>query len=157
MIEVVRESPAPTDRLWSVMSQVRRWPRWLPTVDAVTPLDPARPDEVGASYTVEQPGLPRAVWTITEIRPGRSFTWESARPGIRSVGTHELRPGPDGTTTIVLGIAWSGLLAPLLRLAVGRKARDYVTREAEALDLTAGADAGSSGSAGNRPDADAGA
>ena len=155
MIEIVRESHAPADRLWSVMSQVRRWPQWLPTVDAVTPLDPARPDEVGASYTVEQPGLPRAVWTITAIEPGRSFTWESARPGIRSVGTHELRPGADDTTTIVLGIAWSGLLAPLLRLAVGRKARDYVTREAEALDLTAGADAGTSGSADGRTDAGA--
>ena len=145
MIEVVRESHAPADRLWSVMSQVRRWPQWLPTVDAVTPLDPARPDEVGARYSVEQPGLPRAVWTITTIEPGRSFTWESAQPGIRSVGTHELRPGADGATTIVLGIAWSGLLAPLLRLAVGRKALDYVTREATALDVTATADAGADG------------
>lgn len=142
MGEVIRESRAPADRLWEVMADVRRWPQWLPTVDAVTPLDPSRPDEVGASYTVEQPGLPRAVWTITEIEPGRSFTWESAQPGIRSVGTHVLRPGPAGSTTIELGIAWSGVLAPLLRLVVGRKAEDYVTREAEALDRTAGADAG---------------
>ena len=142
MIEVVRDSRAPADRLWEVMSDVRQWPRWLPTVDAVTPLDPARPDEVGASYAVAQPGLPRAVWTITDIEPGRSFTWESAQPGIRSVGTHVLRPGPAGSTTIQLGIAWTGVLAPLLRLVVGRRAQDYVTREAEALDRTARADAG---------------
>ena len=148
MTEVIRESHAPADRLWEVMSDVRQWPRWLPTVDAVTPHDPARPDEVGAAYTVEQPGLPRAVWTITAIEPGRSFTWESAQPGIRSVGTHVLRPGPEGSTTIVLGIAWSGVLAPLLRLVVGRKARDYVAREAEALDRTAGADADAGAGAG---------
>ena len=37
MIEVIRESRAPADRLWEVMSDVRQWPRWLPTVDAVIP------------------------------------------------------------------------------------------------------------------------
>ena len=139
MISVTRGSSAPVDRLWSTISDVRHWGRWLPTVDAVTPLDAHRPDEVGASYTVEQPGLPKAVWTITDWQEGRSFTWESRAPGIRSVGTHTLRPGPDGTTTIELGIEWSGPLAPLIRLVLGRKSLDYVTREAEALDSTAGA------------------
>ena len=142
MIAVRRQSSAPADRLWELMSDVRRWGEWLPTVDAVTPLDPERPDEVGASYTVEQPGLPKAVWTMTAIDEGRSFTWESAQPGIRTVGTHVLTPAGDGRTTIDLGIAWSGPLAPLLRVAIGRKARDYVTREAAALDATAMADAG---------------
>ncbi len=137
MIDVTRASTAPADRLWAVLSDVRRWPQWLPTVDAVTPHDPARPDEVGASYTVEQPGMPRAVWTMTEVEPGRSFTWESVRPGIRTVGTHTLTPGPDGSTTIALGIRWSGVLAPLVRLTLGRRSRDYVTREAAALDSTA--------------------
>ncbi len=139
MIDVTRESTAPVDRLWSTISDVRQWPQWLPTVDAVTPLDPARADEVGASYTVEQPGLPKAVWTITDWQEGSSFTWESTKPGIRSVGTHTLRPNGDGSTTIELGIAWSGPLAALVRLLLGRKSLDYVTREAAALDATAGA------------------
>jgi uncharacterized membrane protein len=142
MIDVTRESTAPVDRLWSTISDVRGWPQWLPTVDAVTPLDPDRPDEVGAAYTVEQPGLPRAVWTITTREEGRSFTWESRGPGIRSVGTHTLRPGADGRTTIALGIAWHGPLAPLVRLLLGRKSLDYVTREAAALDATASASDG---------------
>ena len=137
MITVTRVSTAPADRLWAVVCDVRHWPQWLPTVDAVTPLDPGRPDEVGASYSVEQPGLPRAVWTISAWEEGRSFTWESSRPGIRSVGAHTLRPGTDGTTTIELGITWSGPLAPLVRLALGRRSLDYVTREAAALDATA--------------------
>ena len=55
-----------------------------------------------------------------------------------------LRENGDGTTTIELGIAWSGPLAPLVRLLLGRKTLDYVTREAAALDATAGA-AGDSG------------
>jgi uncharacterized protein YndB with AHSA1/START domain len=142
MIRVTRESSAPPDRLWSVMSDVRRWAHWLPTVDAVTPLEPDRPDDVGASYTVDQPGLPTAVWTVTERDDGRSFTWESARPGIRTVGTHTLTPAASGTTTIELGIEWSGALAPLVRVALGRRSLRYVTREAEALDATARSDAG---------------
>jgi uncharacterized membrane protein len=139
MIRVTRESSAPADRLWAVMSDIRHWGDWLPTVDAVTPLEPDRPDEVGAGYTVEQPGLPTAVWTITGRDEGRSFTWESARPGIRSIGTHTLTPAFDGRTTIELGIEWSGLLAPLVRLALGRKSADYVATEAETLDRRAGA------------------
>lgn len=137
MIEVVRESHAPADRLWAVMSDVRRWPEWLPTVDAVEALDPDRIDEVGAEYRVAQPKLPPAVWRITEVVEGRSFTWESTAPGMRSVGTHVLTPGADGTTTITLGIAWSGFLAPVVRFLVGRTAQDYVEQEAEALDRTA--------------------
>ncbi len=137
MVQVTRDSTAPADKLWAVLSDVRHWAQWLPTVDAVTPHEPDRPDEVGASYTVEQPGLPRAAWTMTAIEPGHSFTWESGRPGIRTVGTHTLTPGPDGRTTIALGIQWSGPLAPLVRLAFGRRSLDYVTREAAALDTTA--------------------
>ena len=97
------------------------------------------------------PGLPSAVWTITAWEEGRSFTWESTRPGIRSVGTHTLRPGAGGSTTIELGITWHGPLAPLVRLLLGRKSLDYVTREAAALDATAGA-AGAAGAAGDTTD-----
>ena len=150
MISVTRESRASAERLWAVMSDVRRWGQWLPTVDAVTPLEPGRPDEVGATYRVEQPGLPTADWTITGYDAPRSFSWESARPGIRTVGTHRLTPAADGRTTIELGIVWSGPLAPLVRLALGRKSLDYVRREAEALDrtaATAGTQAGDAASA----------
>lgn len=142
MIRVTRESSAAADRLWAVMSDVRRWGDWLPTVDGVTPLEPDRPEQVGASYTVEQPGLPTAVWTITEWQEGRAFTWESGRSGIRTVGTHTLTPTGEGRMTIELGIRWSGVLAPLVRLALSRKSLDYVTQEAEALDRTAAATRG---------------
>ncbi|MGL5859695.1 MAG: SRPBCC family protein [Phycicoccus sp.] len=137
MIEVTCSSSAPADRLWAVMSAVRDWPAWLPTVDTVTPLEPQRPDEVGAAYRVEQPRLPPAVWRITEVVTGRSFTWESSAPGVRSTAIHVLRPNDDGTTTITLGVRWSGPLAPLVRLLLGRMTRAYVEREARALDRVA--------------------
>lgn len=136
MIEVTRHTLLPADALWPVISQVRDWPAWLPTVDAVNALQPDRPDEVGASYVVQQPRLPRATWTITEWRPGRSFTWESRATGVTSVGRHELHPDRGGTT-IRLALEWGGPLSGVLRLLLGRRALAYVTTEAEALETTA--------------------
>jgi hypothetical protein len=145
MNEVTRRTALPADALWPVISQVRDWWEWLPTVDAVRPVDPDRPEEVGASYVVEQPGLPTATWTITEWEPGRSFTWESRRPGILSTGRHVLEPLDDADepgTTVRLSVEWTGPLAPLVRLLYGRVSRDYVTREAEALEATTARRAG---------------
>lgn len=135
-IEITRATDLPADSLWPVMSAVREWGVWLPTVDAVRALEPDRPDEVGARYVVEQPGLPRATWTVTAWRPGRSFTWESRSPGVTSTGEHELLPGPGGTT-IRLALRWRGPLAPGLRLVLGPKAARYVTHEAASLEATA--------------------
>ncbi len=151
MIEVTRTTGASPEHLWTLMSEVRGWPQWMPTVDAVTPLEPGRPDEVGARYAVEQPRLARAVWTITAIDEGRSFTWESSVPGLRSVAAHELRRGEDGTTTIVLRLTWSGMLAPIVRRTTGRRALDYVTQEAASLEATA-AGAGTERIADSGPD-----
>ncbi len=139
MIEVTRHSTHSPDTLWPVMSGVRDWGSWLPTVDTVRPMEPARADEVGASYVVEQPGLPRATWTITEWDPERSFAWESRKPGVLSTGRHALVPDGDGGTSIRLSIEWTGPLAGVIGLLLGGRTRDYVTREAEALDRTAGA------------------
>lgn len=139
MLEVVRTVPLPIEALWPVMSDVRDWGSWLPTVRSLTPLDPERPDEVGASYDVRQPGLPRATWTLIEWSPGASFTWESRSPGVVSTGRHVLARQDDATTCVTLSIDWSGPLAGLVGTLLGRRTRDYVTREAEALEATAAA------------------
>ena len=136
MIEITRPTALPADVLWAVLSDLRGWPDWLPTVEAARPLDLARPDGPDAAYVLEQPGLPRATWTVTDWQPGRSFTWESRSPGIVSTGIHELLPGPDGTT-IRLALVWTGLLARPLEWVIGAKSRDYVAREAAALEATA--------------------
>lgn len=136
-VHVTHPTSVPVEALWPVMSGVRDWPSWLPTVDAVRPVEPERPDEVGASYVVDQPALPRATWTITVWEPGRSFTWEARQVGIRSIGTHVLTPSADGGGTIELGLAWVGPLAPLVRRVFGRRGREYVRREAQALERTA--------------------
>lgn len=128
----------PADRLWPVVSDVERWPDLLPTVDAVTPVEPGRAPGPGAAYDVAQPRLPRARWTIDTWEPGERFTWTSSAPGVRTTGDHRLVPR-EGGTEVVLEILWSGPLAWPVRLLYGRLTAAYLRREADAFLAAAAA------------------
>lgn len=118
------------DAAWALVGDVRRWPHWLPTVSRVTPLAPDAPDAVGARYDVRQPRLRPATWEITELEPGRSFTWVATAPGVRTTATHVVERTGDGTS-ITLGIRWEGPLAALIELLYGRLAQRYIETEAQ--------------------------
>lgn len=86
---------APAARVWDLISRFELWPTWGPTVRAVE----SRQTHVspGASGRVR---TPLGVWLpfrITDVDPGRSWTWEVA--GVRATG-HELT-AIDGTRTRV--------------------------------------------------------
>jgi hypothetical protein len=63
---------------------------------------------------LQQPRLPAAVWTVTELAAGSSYTWESSSPGVTLTAAHVVEPQPDGSwLTLVLtvsgplsGIGW---------------------------------------------------
>lgn len=130
MIRATARSAAPPDRLWSLASDVERWGDRLPTVDSVRPLG-SGPTEVGSTFEVRQPGLPKATWTVTDWQQqGRSFTWVSTSPGIRSTATHTVHGEGDGSK-LDLSLEWSGPLARVLELLIGRKAQGMVETEAE--------------------------
>jgi Polyketide cyclase / dehydrase and lipid transport len=130
MIQATARSAAGPDRLWSVAGDVERWGDRLPTVDSVRPLG-SGPPGVGSRFEVRQPGLPKAVWEVTDWQPGRSFTWVSSSPGIRSTAVHTVHAEDGGGSRLDLSLDWSGPLAPLLNLLIGRKARGMVEVEAE--------------------------
>ena len=91
MIRATARSAATPDRLWSLASDVERWGDRLPTVDSVRPLG-SGPTGVGSRFEVRQPGLPKAVWEVTDWQPqARSFTWVSTSPGIRSTAVHAVQ------------------------------------------------------------------
>lgn len=136
MVQLKHSTPLQADVLWKVLSDLDGWASWLPTIDAIRPQEPGSPAQVGAAYILDQPGLPRATWTITEWRPGAGFTWESRAVGVRSTGRHELTPTGQGTD-VTLSLDWTGPASGLVRLAHGRKTRRYVEREAQALEDTA--------------------
>ena len=130
MIAATARSAAAPDRLWSLASDVERWGDRLPTVDSVRPLG-SGPTRVGSTFEVRQPGLPKAVWEVTVWEAqARSFTWVSSVPGIRSTAVHAVQVDGDGSR-LDLSLEWSGPLARLLELLIGRKARGMVETEAE--------------------------
>jgi hypothetical protein len=139
MIRATARSAATPDRLWSLASDVERWGDRLPTVDSVRPLG-SGPTRVGSKFEVRQPGLPKAVWEVTEWQDqGRSFTWVSTSPGLRSTAVHSVQDDGGGSR-LNLSLEWSGPLAPILELLVGRKARGMVETEAETFTRLAAQD-----------------
>lgn len=130
MIEVDRLIDASADRVWTLVSDLEAWDRMLPTMQQVRRLDGDGPVRAGARFEVRQPGLPKAVYEVTEWRPGAGFTWVSSSPGVRTTATHEVGT-EHGKTRLRLGVEWSGPLAWLIRLLVGAKARRMVEQEAD--------------------------
>lgn len=125
--------------VWSLLSTIEDWPRWTPTVTAVT-RESANDDGprapgiigVGSRFTVTQPRLGRATWEVTEWEEGRSFTWVSRRPGIRTTGTHQVH-AQDAGTRIELAINWTGPGAWLVRTLFGRMTQRYTDTELRSL------------------------
>ena len=137
------EIPAPTDRVWAVMSDVERWPEWTPTVTSIERLDQG-PLVVGSRARIRQPRLPPATWRVTELVPGRSFTWVTHSPGVLVIAHHGVESAGDGTRA-VLSLRFSGLLGPLVaRMTRGLNER-YLGMEANGLKARSLAASGSSG------------
>lgn len=121
---------APPAQVWQVLADVTRWPEWTPTMKAVTLLDGAL--RVGARVRVEQPRLPPAVYTVTELAEGRAFTWRMNAPGVIGTATHAVTPTAQGTE-VHLAVTFGGVLGGLVGRLAGPLTRDYIRREAEGL------------------------
>lgn len=133
--------------VWSVLSAVEDWPRWMPTVTAVERVQ-ARGEGphcgggigVGSTFEVAQPRLGRGLWVVTEWVPGLSFTWVSLRPGVRTTATHRIG-AEEGGTGIELGITWEGPGAWFVRAMFGRMTQHYTDLELSSLVAAAEAKA----------------
>lgn len=122
---------APVERVWAVLSDVERWPEWTASVSRVN-LYTGRPIEVGSRAIVKQPRFPAAQWIVTDVEPGRGFTWVSIGPGLTVTGDHRIEPIAGGCR-VTLSLRYEGLIARLvMRLTRGITAR-YVGLEAAGL------------------------
>ena len=122
---------APPERVWAVMSDVERWSEWTPTVKRIRRLDGGRL-AVGSRARIEQPKLPSAIWEVTELQDGRSFTWVTRSPGVRVIAKHGVEPVGPGTRA-TLSVGFSGPLGWLVaRLTAGLNRR-YLALEAQGL------------------------
>lgn len=127
-----RHIDAETAPVWQVLYDVARWAEWLPTVDSVERLDDG-PLRVGSRAKVRQPKLPRAVWQVTEVVDGRSFTWEADGPGMRTIGRHEVLPDGAGSK-VTLSIEQTGPMGAVAALVWRRLTQRYIELEARSLD-----------------------
>jgi uncharacterized membrane protein len=121
---------APAERVWSILSDVERWPTWTASMTSV---ELSGPFEVGATAKIKQPKLPTTTWTVTEVVPGRSFTWHSAAPGSRATGWHEVTPTGDTTCEVRLAIEQAGPIGALVGTLYRGLTKRYVQMEAEGL------------------------
>ncbi|MEX5637887.1 SRPBCC family protein [Parafrankia sp. FMc2] len=129
---------APADDVWAVMRDVERWPTWTPTMTTVEARNAAgAPDgelREGSVVRIQQPRLPAAAWTVTDLAPGAGFSWTSKATGMTTVADHRITPTPDGgTVTVRLSLRQSGPLAPVVALFMARLVRRYVDTEAQGL------------------------
>jgi len=122
---------APAERAWQVMSDTERWHEWTPSVTSVTRLGGA-PFAVGSRVMIRQPKFPPALWKLTAIEPGRSFTWVSVAPGLRVVAHHQVEPTAAGSRA-TLSLDLQGLFGGVF----GRMTKDiterYLVMEAKGL------------------------
>ena len=122
---------APPDLVWAVTVDIDRWPDWTPTVDKAERLDTG-PLRVGSRALIAQPGLPEAIWTVTALREGESFAWETTLRGMRMIACHEVKPadaGADNTLTLEA----RGLVAFLLSPLISGPSRQTIEKENSGL------------------------
>jgi len=124
----IRATP---QRVWAVLTDVESWPDWTPSVRSVERLD-AGPLAVGSRARIRQPKLLPAVWRITNIEKGRSFTWATRSPGLSVTAHHGVEAAPDGSRA-TLSIRFDGLLAPLVAWLTHRLNNRYLRLEGAGL------------------------
>ena len=127
---------APPSVVWRLTTDVERWPSYMPTVQAVTLLQPG-PLRVGSSARVKQPGQTAAVRTVSSITPETEFTWETRRMGLRMIGRHLLEPDGDGTRN-TLSIEVTGRGAGIFAAFFGGMIAKVLQRENDAFQRATG-------------------
>lgn len=126
---------APADVVWRIYADVERWPDWTESVDRVD-LVKGEALAMGAAARIKQPRLPRVTWVVTELTPGRSWTWEARSPGALTVAHHVVTPTGDGTARVEQSIDQTGPIGGLVGRLLAGTTRRYLRMEAEGLKAT---------------------
>jgi uncharacterized membrane protein len=121
---------APIDVVWSVFTDVERWPTWASSFTSVQLVD--GPMRLGARVRISQPRLPTVVWEVTKWEPGRSWTWTTTSPGARTEASHVLTRVGEFTLA-EQSITWSGPIGRLAALVWRSLTRRYLAIEAVGL------------------------
>ena len=125
---------ASPERVWEVLSDVEYWSEWTPTVTWVRRLDDG-PLRTGSRVRIRQPRVPETEYVVTELEPGRSFTWVASGPGVLTTARHDVGPLPGGGTRVRLSVTQSGLLGSVMGRVYRRLTDRYLANEADGLKV----------------------
>ena len=119
-------------RVWEVLRDVESWSQWTATVTSVRRLGEC-PLRVGSRARISQPRLPETEYLVTELDPGRSFTWVATGPGVLTTARHEVEPLPEGASRLRLSVSQSGVLGSVMGRFYRGLTERYLANEANGL------------------------
>ena len=133
--DITVEIDAGLERVWTVLTDVERWPEWTRSMQKIVVLGDGRELQAGSRARVKQPRLPAMVWEVTVFEPPQTFVWQTKSGGVALVAVHRLKVGDRGTVVVDLAIHQSGPLAPLVARLTSRLTRRHLRMEADGLKL----------------------
>lgn len=119
---------ASPEQVWALLVDVERWPELNKNITAARRVDEG-PLRVGSEAIIKQPRQPSYRWRVTELAPGRSFTWQTSSGGVTTVGGHIVEADGQGSV-ITLILRMRGPLAWLVYALTTRLARRSLAMEA---------------------------
>ena len=126
------EINAPAELVWDVFSDVERWPEWTASVTRLTGLD--GPDiAVGKRFEIKQPRMPKLVWTVTEVKPGTSWTWVQRSPGGSTVARHDVIATTNNHTLVQQQLDQRGPIGAVVARLMRKMTIRYLDLEAQGL------------------------
>ena len=117
--------------VWSVIADIERWHEWTPSVRQIRRLDRG-PLRIGSVALVRQPRLPPAIWKVTALDPGHSFTWRSGMPGMWVYGEHGV-VGREGGALATVALHFVGMFGGVLGGLTRTLNERYLRLEADGL------------------------
>jgi uncharacterized protein YndB with AHSA1/START domain len=126
------EIDARVEAVWAVFADAARWPEWTSSVTALVALD-GPGIEVGNRFEIKQPKMPTLVWVVTEVDPGRSWTWRQRSTGGTTLARHEVVPLEGGRTLVRQRIDQRGPIGVLVGVLMRGLTRRYLDLEGQGL------------------------
>lgn len=126
------EIDAPSQLVWEVFTDVEHWPEWTASVTSLVGLDGSSL-AVGRRFAIKQPGMSKLVWQVTELAPGRSWTWVQRSPGVRVTARHDVIAQPGGRTLVRQQLDQRGALGALVGRLMAKKTKRFLRLEAQGL------------------------
>jgi uncharacterized protein YndB with AHSA1/START domain len=124
----IRASPA---RVWAVMRDIERWAEWTASVRSIHRLDPG-PLAVGSRARIRQPRVFPAIWQVTDLEEGKSFSWITRSPGVVVTARHSVETIAGGSRA-TLSLQFGGALGPLVAWLLRGLNHRYLALEAAGL------------------------